>query len=227
LSQGRGGEDGRLEKVNFGSLRRLQPISDQYGFDRGKPVDRYYIESFLSARARVIRGNVLEIKNREYTQRFGGDLVIRSDVLDIDPANVDATIIADITKPEDFSPEQFDCVIFTQTLQYCSSPARALQSLARILRPGGDLLLTCPSITRIKGADSDGSWHSIFTPLALRTLLEANFGNSTIDVEIHGNVFAATCFLWGISVEDISSRELDYTDPEFPVLLTASVTKNS
>src|SRR5690348_8634455 len=34
-------------RVNFGDLRRLKPISVVWGFDRGRPVDRYYIEQFL------------------------------------------------------------------------------------------------------------------------------------------------------------------------------------
>ena len=33
--------------VDFGDLRRLTPISRLYGYDRGEPIDRYYIESFL------------------------------------------------------------------------------------------------------------------------------------------------------------------------------------
>ena len=35
-------------KVAFGDLRRLTPISSK-GFDRGRPIDRYYIEAFLAA----------------------------------------------------------------------------------------------------------------------------------------------------------------------------------
>ena len=39
----------RVGRVRFGSLRRLTPISRAFGFDRGLPIDRYYIERFLSA----------------------------------------------------------------------------------------------------------------------------------------------------------------------------------
>ena len=34
--------------VRFGDLRRLSPISRHFGFDRGTPIDRYYIEGFLA-----------------------------------------------------------------------------------------------------------------------------------------------------------------------------------
>ena len=33
--------------VDFGDLRRLEPVSREYGFDRGGVIDRYYNENFL------------------------------------------------------------------------------------------------------------------------------------------------------------------------------------
>src|SRR6202035_2497766 len=47
--------------VRFGSLRRLQPVSRKFGYDRGTPISRYYIETFLKARKNDIRGRVVEI----------------------------------------------------------------------------------------------------------------------------------------------------------------------
>ena len=41
----------RLGSVDFGGLRRLTPVSRAFGFDRGLPIDRYYIERFLAAHA--------------------------------------------------------------------------------------------------------------------------------------------------------------------------------
>lgn len=42
-------------------LARLDPVSRTFGFDRGKPVDRWYIERFLAAHADDVRGRVLEV----------------------------------------------------------------------------------------------------------------------------------------------------------------------
>ena len=50
-----------LGRVDFGDLRRLTPISKDWGYDRGKPIDRYYIERFLSLYKEDIRGRVLEV----------------------------------------------------------------------------------------------------------------------------------------------------------------------
>src|SRR5690349_22309374 len=37
-----------------------RPLSQSWGFDRGTPIDRYFIESFLARHADAIRGRVLE-----------------------------------------------------------------------------------------------------------------------------------------------------------------------
>src|SRR5215210_7162112 len=54
----------------FGSLRRVTPLSRYFGFDRGLPIDRYYIENFLARQAEDIHGRVLEIGDNSYTQRY-------------------------------------------------------------------------------------------------------------------------------------------------------------
>src|SRR6185369_6092934 len=82
--------------VNFGDLRRLIPMSRVFGFDRGTPVDRHYIEDFLARNANRIRGRALEVGDATYTKRFGGDRVTQADVLHVSEDNPQATIIADL-----------------------------------------------------------------------------------------------------------------------------------
>ena len=45
--------------VRFGSLRRTEPVSRLYGWDRGRPIDRYYIETFLAAAAVTVAAAAL------------------------------------------------------------------------------------------------------------------------------------------------------------------------
>ena len=214
-----------MEKIDFGSLRRLVPVSRQWGFDRGTPVDRYYIESFLGAHSDVIQGRVLEIKDRYYTEQFGSSRVISSDVLDIDPDNTEATIIADITRRDGLSPDCYDCIIFTQTLQLIPEPEAALRNLHYILQPGGHLLLTSPGITKIQTTGPESQWYWSFTSLSLEMLLAKKFDQDKVSVVSYGNVFTATCFLWGIALEEIEREELDYKDQNYPLVLTVCATK--
>src|SRR3984957_6708899 len=79
--------------VRFGSLRRLHPISSKFGYDRGTPIDRYYMETFLQDNRYDIKARVLEIRDSAYTLKFGQTRVNVSDVLDIDKKNDRATLI--------------------------------------------------------------------------------------------------------------------------------------
>src|SRR4029453_14668409 len=46
----------------LGTLRRTRPLSNDFGYDRGTPVDRYYIERFLARHQSDVKGRVLEVK---------------------------------------------------------------------------------------------------------------------------------------------------------------------
>src|SRR6188474_1081890 len=83
----------------MGTLRRVTPLSSEWGFERGTPVDRYYIERFLRRHSADIRGRVLEVKDSAYSEKFGTG-VTQQDVLDINRDNPRATIIADLAAAE-------------------------------------------------------------------------------------------------------------------------------
>jgi SAM-dependent methyltransferase len=143
-------------------VRRATPFSREFGFDRGMPVDRRYIEDFLARNADDVRGRVIEVKDDSYTHRFGGDRVFRSDVLDIEQANPRATIVDDLTSGARLPRDAFDCVILTQTLHLVFEVRAAVETVHRILKPGGAILVTVPGITQIPRADAS-SWYWSFT----------------------------------------------------------------
>ncbi|MEX2382394.1 MAG: methyltransferase domain-containing protein [Opitutales bacterium] len=212
--------------LDFGDLRRKTPISRTFGFDRGLPVDRYYIENFLSRHTGDIRGRVMEIKSNAYTRRFGEERVEVSDILDVDKHNREATIIADLTRADAVPANIFDCIILTQTLLLIYDVPAALQTCFRILKPGGVLLLTVPGISQMDYKALGHTWHWSFTQASMQRLLEENFGNRDLKVESQGNVLAATAQLHGIATEELTAGELDTQDPDYQVLITARVVKN-
>jgi len=202
--------------VRFGSLRRLQPISRVFGFDRGLCIDRYYIEDFLSWYAEDIQGHVLEIGEDTYTRRFGGEGVVRSDVLHVQEGNPKATVVADLTCADSIPTDAFDCIIFTQTLQFIYDVRAAIRHLHRILKPGGVLLATFPGISQISRYDMD-RW--------ARMLFEEVFPPGNVTVRAYGNVLAAVAFLNGLSAEELRRQELDYHDPDYELIITVRAVK--
>ena len=213
-------------RVRFGDLRRVTPINRSFGFERGRPIDRYYIEGFLAGHAADVRGHVLEVGDNHYTQQFGSARVTRSDVLNLTPDNPAATIIADLTRADHIASYTFDCIIFTQTLQFIYDLRAALATLYRILKPGGVLLATMPVTSQVCRYDMD-RWGDYwrFTDAAPRRLLGDIFGAENVAVKAYGNVLVVVGFLHGLSAHELEPDELDHYDPDYQLLVTARAAK--
>jgi SAM-dependent methyltransferase len=212
--------------VRFGSLRRLSPVSRKFGYDRGQPIDRYYIERFLGANADVIKGRVLEIGDSGYTRRFGGTRVTRSDVLNIEPGHPETTIVADLATAEDIPADSFDCLVITQTLHLIYDLPAAAGTLYRILRPEGSLLTTFPGISPLSMDRWADTWYWALTPLSAARLFGDVFGSDDVEVTAHGNVLTSVAFLEGLATRELRREELDVDDPQFPMLITVSAFKH-
>ncbi|WP_460208282.1 glycosyltransferase [Scytonema sp. NUACC21] len=211
--------------VKFGDLRRVTPLSRVFGFDRGLPIDRYYIEKFLATQADDIRGRVLEIGDNFYTRKFGGERVTKSDVLHVVEGNPDATIVGDLTNADLIPSDTFDCLVLTQTLHLIYDVQSALKTIERILKPGGIALITFPGISQICIDEWKDYWCWGFTHLSAQRLFEEVFPKTNLTLQIHGNVLAATAFLQGIAAQELRKEELDSCDPSYQVLITVRAMK--
>jgi SAM-dependent methyltransferase len=218
----------RLRRLRYSTLQTVRPISRIFGLDRGKSLCRYYIEAFLRRNASDIHGCVMEIGDNKYTRIFGAERVSRSEVLHVQEGIPGATIVADLTVHNHIPSDTFDCIILTQTLQCIYHTRAAIQTLYRILKPGGVLLATVPGITQISRYDMD-RWGDYwrFTTLAARKLAEEEFPAANIEIISHGNVMVANAYLYGLAVEDLSPKQLNYQDPDYEMLITVRAVKPS
>jgi SAM-dependent methyltransferase len=213
-----------LRPVWFGIPRTTSPISDNWGIERGTPIDRYYIEQFLEQNRQDIHGRVLEVGERSYTDRFGAD-VERVDVLDNNPANPQATLFVDLEAAETLPANQFDCLVFTQVLQFVFHLRPCLEQLHRSLRHGGVLLATVPCVSRIDptyGSEKD-YWR--FTAAACKLLFGEVFGADQVRVVPYGNVLVSIAFLAGVATEELSPQELNLQDETFQFLIAVRAVK--
>ena len=227
--RGRGSPDGSVEPVRFGNLRRLTPLSSRFGWDRGGlPIDRYSIERFLEQHTSDIHGRVLEVRDDAYTRKFGGDRVVRADVLHPTADNPKATIVADLARGDEIPGETFDCIVLTQVLPFIPDVQPAVRTVHRILRPGGVVLATMPGISQIIRYDMD-RWGDYwrFTSLSARRVFECAFPDGDVQVEAHGNVLAAMAFLHGLSSRELQPDELGHHDRDYEVLITVRAVKRA
>ena len=224
--------------VRFGSFRRLAPLSRDWGFDRGTPIDRYYIGDFLNRYAGErhyavgdIRGRVLEIGGDVYTRKYGGwgtpdSRVERVDIFHADDSHPDATIVGDLTVADDVPSEVFDCVICTQTLQHIYDVKAAIANIHRSLKPRGVLLATMPGISQTIRPDVDlwgDYWR--FTTRSAQQLFEEVFPPADTRIEAYGNVLTAAGFLYGMAAEEFRTQELAVHDPQYQMVIAVRAIK--
>jgi SAM-dependent methyltransferase len=209
-------------RVRFGDLRRTRPIARDFGYGRGGPVDRRYIEAFLDANRQDVRGRVLEVGDDTYTRRFGGERVDVADVLHVDPGS-GARYVGDLADGSFLPSDAFDCIVLTQTLHLIYDFPRALCTLRRALAPGGALLLTVPGISNLDPWEWGATWYYSFTQHSLDRMLREGFPGFEISTASYGNVLAAVAFLHGLSSHDLTPEELDDHQPEYSLVHAARV----
>jgi FkbM family methyltransferase len=200
-------------------LKLLKPVSRKFGFDRGTPIDRIFIDQFLSQNSDFIRGAVLEIAESTYTKKFGSG-VTKIDILHATPGNPKATLIGNLETGENIPENRYDCIILTQTLHVIYDYRSVIKNCRKALKENGVLLLTAPGISQISRYDMD-RWGDYwrFTTLSLKKILGEQFGEENVEVRNFGNYQLAAEFLNGRSAEEVPSEAFAVTDDDYQLLL--------
>ena len=212
----------RPRGIDFDSV---YPVSDYFGDDRGTPVDRFYIDSFIAANRNVIKGRVLEVAEDTYSRKFGGN-VTSFDVLHYEAGAQHATLIGDLSTPSTLPESRFDCFICTQTIHVIYNYMDAIRGAWQLLAPGGVLLCTLSGIAQISRYDMD-RWGDYwrFTTLSAQRSFDDVFGAGKVIVDYGGNCYAAINFLRGISLEELDQKKLTIKDANYPIVITIIATK--
>lgn len=217
-------------KIFFFVLRlfnksNLLPIDDSFGFSIGTPIDRFYIESFLIENVEIIKGTVCEISELNYSKKFAQPGAI-FELFDINSKNKHATIIGDLQNPDTIPESIVDCFILTQTLNFIEDTDLVIQSIYKILRPGGVCLLTVSGISQISSYDMT-RWGDYwrFTDYSLKVVLNKCFNNNNIHIKTYGNLFAAKSFLDGECIENLDNDDLMIRDDRYQITICAKIIK--
>lgn len=197
----------------------LTPFSRRWGAERGKPIDRYYIEEFLDKHRDLVRGKVMEISDNSYTKRYGGENVSESIVLHVDGWGKDA-VRGNLETGEGIDEDWIDTLIFTQTLMFIYDTKKTVQNIYRMLKPGGRVLATVAGISQISRYEADnwGDFYS-FHEDAVKRIFGEIFGAENIQAECFGNVKTAISLLYGLCCEDLAEEDFAYRDIDYPVII--------
>lgn len=215
--------------IRTGILRRPMPLHREFGWSRGTPIDRHYIEGFLGRHRADIRGAVLEAAVApNYTQQFGGDRVTSGHILFPVAGEPGTTLIGDLETGIGIPPGAFDTIILTQVFQFIYGMSAAVRHSYRALKPGGVLLATFAGISQISRSDMV-NWGEFWrvTDASARRLFGDVFGPENVTVETYGNVLAASAFLHAMVITDLTAGELDFNDPNYQVIVAVRAVKPS
>lgn len=203
----------------------VNPFNRNFGFSRGLPIDRWYIEKWLSRNSSYIKGDVMEIAEDTYTRRYGQDGSYKAHILNVTPMG-EGIIVGNLETGEGISGDSIDCFILTQTLGFIYDFNSVLDNLYRMLRKGGVALITTGGISQISRYDMDRWGHYWwFTSLSLKKMIEnSKFGKDYV-METYGNVKVACAMLYGMAAEELTADELEYQDNDYEVLHCLVLTK--
>lgn len=195
---------------------KLEPASRHWGIERGKPIDRVYLEHFLTEQKDEINGTVFEIGGRYYTKTYGGN-VERSITYDVVEGD-EVDIVGDLSTGVGLVDGTFDCMIVVQTLMMIHDIQSAVDNIYRSLKPGGVALVTVNFIAPNCEDPCHEMWQWNISPNAARKLFVDRFGSDKVEVFPYGNYAAASSFLAGMAAEEV---ELDYWnyEPGYEVLI--------
>ncbi len=199
--------------IDFGELRKVIPVSESLGERGGNPIDGYYIDKFLGASSKYIKGITLESGNDLYAFGYGKENVIKGGIFKI-PAESGPV---DVELPPDIPRGGCDCIIITRTLEFMYDSSRAIETLYGVLKPGGVILAAVPGMRTPSGGKSDWYWN--FTSLSARRLFEQAFPPGNVNIKCFGNPLAAVSILHGLSAEDLKPEELDYSDERYELII--------
>ncbi len=195
-----------------------EPMSRDFGIDRGTAIDRYYIERFLCEECKRIdnKNTTLEVGEDTYSKRYFPDST--HDILDY-------SLGMDLTNPGSLPSEMYDVFICTQTFHQIYDVKDAIYGAWKMLKYGGTLLATvCGCVSQLARAESwDHYWG--FTEASFGRLLQEQFGDDVI-VRAYGNSSVATAFIQGLALEEIDSALLDVNDNDFAICICAVAKKN-
>ncbi len=211
-----------LNPIAIDNLEKIQPISKVFGFDRGTPIDRYYIEKFLFENKKYIKGNILEIAESTYSKKFSVDKNSSYHVLTFDKSiQGKAYIVGDLTDEKTLPKGKMNCFICTQTFNFIYEVQKAIQGAYSVLSDGGVLLATVSGLSQISQYDMvrwGDYWR--FTDLSIQKLFAHVFGINNVKIYLFGNLLASIALLQGVVIEDLPNIHLlDEQDRDYQVII--------
>lgn len=202
-------------------------ISNDFGFGRGDPVDRFYINSFLMNHERLINGLCLEFGDSEYIDKYGASTSEKNIFNYSKQSSIKNNIImGDLTKLDTLDRDKYDCIICTNVLNFIFDLPNAMLGLKKLLKPKGKILLTVAGVAaHVSRYDMDrwGDFWRMTDKSLIRLAKESGFNIDAI--RTYGNPNACSAQLNGLSVQDLNQDDLNAVHNDYQLLVACVLSK--
>jgi SAM-dependent methyltransferase len=172
-------------------------------------VERYPIIQFIRKEALPLMKAGVKVldagSGKKHEQQMRGELLATGAMLHTCDINEGPGVdfAADVSDLP-FEDETYDIVLSTQVLEHVKDPAKVVQEMARVLKPGGHLFLTTPQSSPLHNLP----WNFFnFTNLGLRLLFE-QAGLVVEKEEAQGGHFILLAFMLHWTAREIDRRDI-------------------
>ncbi len=117
--------------------------------------------------------------------------------LDVEARGPGIDLVADLQRMPQVASASFDTVLCTQVLEHLPDPGAALGEIARVLKPGGALILSAPHLSMLHELPHD---YFRFTGQGLCQLLETR-GLRVVELRPSGGLVAFVAHLFSLALQ--------------------------
>ena len=208
------------------TLNSINKYSEKFGFDRGTPIDRYYIDEFIrNLELNNEFNTALEFGELNYVEQFNVSHKFFLSHPDFSKSkDTKNQILFDLNTQKKYDGQKFDLIISTNVINFTKNPFVTLRHHIDMLNIDGTIFLTASSSMPISQFDAE-RWGDYwrFTPDAMHHLLE-NL-DCEYQVESLGNFKSSVAFLCGLASEEMEESDLKEKDNRYPLLVVALIKK--
>jgi len=112
--------------------------------------------------------------------------------VDVEDRTENVNYMSDIHDMSDVPQEAFDSAICLEVLEHVSNPFVAVREIAKLLKPGGVLILSVPHLSRVHEAPHD---YFRFTRFGIQSILESS-GFDMLEMRPTGSLFSFLGHQW-------------------------------
>jgi SAM-dependent methyltransferase len=127
------------------------------------PPNRLLLDPWITRQAGALGGLVINVGSGEDLRRFGRRTI------HVDAHAPSVTVRADLEAALPFRDRTFDAAICSEVLEHVADDGHVIREIARVLKPGGRLIVSVPFAFRYHPDPAD---FRRYTPVGLRAALE-------------------------------------------------------